>query len=721
MLIALTLIACQPDPQPPADDSEATAPESPATDDSERVESPIDDSGQGEEVLVTGATSCATCTGSVGLLFLGSSGRSVTRVVSGSGAFEVSVPSSLGTVTVGAWGDEDGDGLQDAGEPLGASLEIYELGEGVEGVEIELGASGWDPDLEYWGVQLETGFWVLPNLLTLEVSEGATLEELQAIATAQDVELLDFIDEVDRAWLTLETEGLSGEEALAQLELVEAALSDEDIVLASWREPSTPGAPRTRTQADDDYLLHSDTATLGQAHSAARVDQAKDVYDDCAFHFEGSQSSRAVKLAVVDADLNGLEGVTEVPSGWEAHRETITARHGFPASVAWHGSAVSSVINGQNNKKYLSGFLSGFEGDNRGAYSVAVQLMPWNVGHGANITPTTGLYGLYKAVTYDHAQVVNASFGFRMDQMWMSAWLRHIADLKEEVTRSSSTMFVFAAPNEELDIDTVHDWTTLGAILDNVISVGGVQGSSPFGASSKVGALLLSGEVNTGFWRRPVTHQGGATAIGDEELSWDYGTSFVAPQVSSALALALAFDSTRSPGSLRELLVATGDPNEAATDRGGRTLNLQRLTVNLLGKELDSQVEYLMRIDVSPPDVSTCGPSGVLANHKCIPLQETGAGIAGAKDADDATYTISASKFGTSEGADFDLSVEGSGLAPVGIQPHKTRYIGTVSRPGYAAEEDLVVTGRYAGQPQSSSCTYSGDFTATLLRVRVPE
>ena len=54
-----------------------------------------------------------------------------------------------------------------------------------------------------------------------------------------------------------------------------------------------------RTQADDDYLS---LPTSGQAaFQRLRVDQAKDIYEQCAHHLSGSQLERDVSIAMIDS------------------------------------------------------------------------------------------------------------------------------------------------------------------------------------------------------------------------------------------------------------------------------------------------------------------------------------------------------------------------------------------------------------------------------------
>lgn len=683
------------------------------------------DTGSTEpQVTVHGDVVCADCADAVMLLVTGEQGRQVTRSLAGAGAFEVQVPQALGAVSFAAWSDADGDRLQDAGEANGAVFEPIALGDGLSGVTVAIGESVWDGSLAHWGVEQDDGFWVIPGSLMVRVGADVTADQVDQVAQDAGATVVDFIDEVDLAWLTLDTDGLDAAAALAQLEAAEASLGAADGVRMTLRDRPLPDGVRGRTHADDDYVIHPASDDLGIAHRAANVDGAKDVYDDCVHHLDAADYTRTVKIAVVDNDLNGLLGSTEVPTAWAAHRETITKHHGFSGSTGHHGSAVSSVIWGQNNTSGVNGFLEGFEGTGpRGSYSVAATITPWNIGHGGNLTVATALYGLYKAITYDHAQVINASLGFHKDQMPLAEWHQHTLDLRKELSRSSGTVFVFAAPNKLWDIDVVHDWSTFGSSAANVVAVSGVRGDQGYGgASDTTDAITLSGEVRAGFWFRDVVYAADGThTLGTPSLKWDDGNSFVAPQVSAAVGLILAFDPTRTPGAIKALLRQTGDPNDAALERGRRTLNLQRLAVNLLAKDIDASAEYLMKISVSPPDSSSCGPAGLLTSHRCIPIQADGNGIAGAPDVSGNTYTLTAAKFGSAAGAAFDVSISGSGLSPIGIQPHQTRYQGTVSRPEGYAPEDLRVTGRYTGEPTSGWCSYAGDFEAVLLRVQVPD
>ena len=233
---------------------------------------------------------------------------------------------------------------------------------------------------------------------------------------------------------------------------------------------------------------------------------------------------QGVRIGVVDSGINPhpaladrlLPGRNYAP---DAKDETDTS------DSQNHGTAVAGLIAGAGDRGYIG-------------VAPAAELVPLKITEGSRVKVSNTCLAIYAGVDDFGCDILNLSLGFTGTY----------ESLKEavEYAEAHGVLLVSASGN--------NGWTTphYPAAYDSVISVGSVDRDGAISARSTHNDSVL------------------LTAPGVEVRStsktgsyWLYsGTSFSAPQVAGAAAVALSIDGTLTPADLRQLLAGT------AADRG---------------------------------------------------------------------------------------------------------------------------------------------------------
>ena len=242
----------------------------------------------------------------------------------------------------------------------------------------------------------------------------------------------------------------------------------------------------------------------------------------------------------VKDDIHGINAVGTGPTS------------GDPWDDYGHGTAVAGVIGGVgNNGVGVSGVawqvrimaLKFFNAAGDGSYSDAVECLNYARANGARIINTSFVDTVYNSVLY------NAMLA----------------------CRNAGIIIVAAAGNDTINIDVTRYYPA-SFNLDNIVSVAASTRTDTLASFSNYGATNVDLVAPGKDIYLVATNS-------DSSYRWDSGTSFAAPQVAGALALALAQFPTNTYRQIIDRLLVAADRLPALTGKcvtGGR-LNLAKL------------------------------------------------------------------------------------------------------------------------------------------------